>query len=60
MKVKIKGFVYQRSCGGEKDHVVFTSDKMGDEYFVLVGPAEFDYEVPDNFDPRPAMVKKTT
>ncbi len=47
MKVTIKGFVHLYSWG---EYCVYTAD-VSSETCVLVGPVEFEYEVPDDFDP---------
>jgi hypothetical protein len=56
MKVKIKGIVHEVDYGhGPKYYMIFSTD-CSDKYYAAIGPAEFEYEVPEGFDPRPAKV----
>jgi hypothetical protein len=51
--VTIKGFVYQVDLGlGEDyiDYLFLPTAASGDEHYALVGPAEFQFLVPDDFD----------
>ena len=51
--VKIKGFVYELDWGygDKKEYWFMSTDKSSDEYYTLIGPAEFNYTIPASFDP---------
>ena len=63
MKVQIKGYItYDKPYEWETENhgfklMDFDPTGMSTEY-VLVREQMFDVEVPDNFDPRPQMVKE--
>lgn len=55
-KVTISGLVHEVDYGhGEKEYRLYSAD-MSSKYSAVIGPAEFTYEVPDSFDPRPAKI----
>lgn len=58
--VQIKGFVHvsaDADMHGNPHYTFFTFDATGSAMgYVLVGPAEFTYEVPDTFSPTAAAV----
>lgn len=50
--VTVKGYVYLMDFGhGDPEYVMFTSDRQGDKYYTLIGPAEFAYDIPADFNP---------
>lgn len=50
--VKIEGFVYELDFGcSEPSYVMFSSDTQGCEHYTLMGPASFEFVVPDDFNP---------
>lgn len=52
-QVKIEGFVYEVDYGfGEPHYSLCSSDGNSHKYMSLVGPAEFTYTIPDDYDPR--------
>lgn len=56
--VTIKGFVYEADYGlreGVTYHL-YSSDKQSDQWNTLVGPAEFHFAVPDDFNPTRAKL----
>lgn len=56
MKVTVTGIVHELDFGyGPKEYVMYSSDQSGD-YYAAIGPASFEYEVPDNFSPAPAKL----
>jgi hypothetical protein len=56
MKVQIKGLVHEVDYGfGEKEYRMYGCDMSG-QYYSLIGPAEFTYEVPDDFNPIPSKL----
>lgn len=55
--VTIQGFVYEANWGsGEKCYHFFNSDSMGDQYYTLIGPTEFSYTIPVDFNPTRAKL----
>lgn len=58
-QVTISGFVYEcdYGYGGEVEYRFFSSERMGDKYYTLIGPADFAYEVPDSFNSTAAKVQ---
>lgn len=62
MKVQITGFItYRQPMPWDKDDHGFSFQSYDPTEFskdrVMVQPYSFEYEAPDNFDPRPQMVK---
>lgn len=50
--VTLTGFVYEVDFGyGDREYRFFTSERMGDAHYTLVGPAAFAYQVPADFNP---------
>lgn len=50
--VTIEGYVYEVDYGcGEKSYTLFSSQGMGSSYYTLIGPAEYPYTIPDDFNP---------
>lgn len=64
MKVKIDGFIsYQKPDpwdGKDAHGFTFTAYNPNtfDSRFFVVQPYSFEFDVPDNFDPRPDLVRK--
>lgn len=59
MKAKITGFVYLVCWeNGQQTPYWTQSSQMAeaDSKWVLVGPHDFEIEVPDDFDPRPQQI----
>lgn len=50
-QVTIKGFVYEVDYGCGKSYDVWPSDSLSDKYNALIGPVEFTYTIPDDFNP---------
>lgn len=52
-QVTIKCFVYEKDWGygAPKEFEVWPIDSMGNQYTALIGPAEFTYTIPDDFNP---------
>lgn len=64
MKVQITGFItyrQPRAWDGPDAHgftfLFYNPEEIGGDDRVVVQPHTFEVEVPDNFDPRPQMVK---
>ena len=55
-KVQIKGFAYEACFGGDAEYVFFNTDNMGDQWYTLIGPAQFTYEIPADFNPVAAKI----
>jgi hypothetical protein len=60
MKAKIEGFILFGRYDWERGRAPYFRFNQWDSLdgFVTVQPHSFEVDVPDNFDPRPAMVKK--
>lgn len=56
--VTIKGFAYEADFGyGNKpEYRFFNSDTMADQWYTLIGPVEFEYTIPDSFNPQQAKL----
>lgn len=54
----IEGWLYQRQFQWEDEPTItFSSfDRGNDSDYALIRPYSFEVEVPDDFDPRPAMI----
>jgi hypothetical protein len=54
----IKGFVYEADYGysSEPEYRFFSSPDMGDKYYTLIGPCEFTYELPADFNSKSAKI----
>ena len=56
-KQTVTAYAYQVDYGfSTPEYRVYSSDKLSDNVCSLVGPVEVTFEVPDDFDPRPAKV----
>lgn len=54
--VTIKGFVHEVDYGwGDKEYQLYATDMSG-KYRALIGPAEFQFTIPDDFNPIPAKL----
>jgi hypothetical protein len=51
--VTISGYVYEVEYGysTEKEYRFFGIDTMGDKHYTLIGPVQFDYTIPEDFNP---------
>jgi hypothetical protein len=63
MKAKLVGYLYQNlpfAYGYDKEvtYDFATFDSYTSTHRALIGPVSLDIEVPDNFDPRPAIISK--
>lgn len=60
MQVQVTGYIYHCNLrsGKESPFVFFNTATMEDRWYSLVGPAEFTYEVPEEFDPTRAELAK--
>ncbi|WP_217589786.1 hypothetical protein [Burkholderia sp. GbtcB21] len=63
MKIEINGFIvygcYEHEArSGDKPYFSFKDYEPGSESFVTVRPETLSFDVPDDFDPRPAMVER--
>lgn len=57
MKVTIKGLVHEVENGwGDKEYRLFKYDQSDKYTAAVIGPAEFEFEVPDDFNPIPAKL----
>jgi hypothetical protein len=57
--VTIEGFVYELDLGlgfDSKSYHLFASDRMGDQDYALIGPAEFTYTIPETFNPTASKI----
>jgi hypothetical protein len=55
--VKLKAFVYEADFGyGEPEFRIFNTETMGDKWYTLIGPADFEYEIPASFNPTAAKL----
>ena len=55
-----KGFVYETDygCGPEfVDYRFYSTDQFADHFTTLIGPASFEYTVPDTFNPTAAKIE---
>jgi hypothetical protein len=51
-QVTIKGFVYEADYyGAQKEYSIYHCDTMSDKWNTLIGPAEFSYTIPEDFNP---------
>ena len=59
MKTKIKGFVHMSTEKWNHGHLHLYGCDMSDCSIgvVLVKKVDFEFDMPDNFDPRPAQIK---
>lgn len=56
--VTIKGYVYEADYGTRegKHYSLYHSDRQADQWNTLVGPAEFQFTLPDGFNPTKAKL----
>lgn len=54
--VTITGFVHEQDYGDGEKVYRFWPAEMSDRYNTVVGPAAFTYDIPDDWDPRPAKI----
>ena len=58
--ITVKGFVYQTDygCGPEfVDYRFYSTDQCADRFTALIGPASFEYTIPDTFNPTAAKIE---
>ena len=58
--ITLKGFVYETDygCGPEfVDYRFYSTDQFADHFTTLIGPASFEYTVPDTFNPTAAKIE---
>lgn len=52
-QVTIKGFVYEKDYGHgtQKVYEVWPVESLSNQYNTLIGPTEFQYTIPEDFNP---------
>lgn len=55
--ITVTGFVYETDYGWDKpDYRFYSTDGVADRFTSLIGPASFEFTIPDTFNPTAAKL----